>query len=62
MPNEIHPFLKNLCMCVYVYNMYVLFFKMSDNLREFGSMTSEINVSELSLEETALEVYLSLLI
>lgn len=47
---------------MYVYNMYVLFFKMPDNEQEFGSVTSEMNVSELNLEEAALEVYLFLLI
>lgn len=47
-------------MCVYVYNMYGLVFRMLDDERKFGSMSSVMNGSKLSLAEAGLEVSLSL--
>lgn len=49
-------------MCVYVYNMYVLVFRLPDDERKFGSMSSVMNGSKLSLAETGLEVPLFLLV
>lgn len=58
MPDEIHPFLKYLCICVYVSNMYVLFFRLPDNESKFGSISSVMNISKLNSAETGLEVSL----
>lgn len=48
--NEIHPFSKDLRMCVYVYNTYVLVFRMPNGEWKFGSMCSVMNGFKLSLE------------
>lgn len=44
---------------VYIYNMYVLFFRFLGSEWKFGSMGSVMNVSKLTLAETSPEVFLS---